>query len=408
MTFNFMNEGGMIDSGMDVDPQSGNEIPPGSLDQEVSDDVDAKLSEGEYVLPANVVQFYGLEKIESWVNKAEEKLAEMDQAGRIGGEPVDGPAEDDLPFSTEELAYSDDGIPAEKAFNEGGFVPSQWGFGGVGPGTGNITTRKYIGEDGSVRNFTFINGDPIQFIPEGFTPYEEGQETPTRSVSPGSASVDKDWGSQQEDDSPEVAARKRKPYTPEEWEMSDFEKYVERQNDGVEKGIGGAVGMASPVVGAAMNLGTRLTDRRAVNELDRRIADDTIAPEERERYSNLRRSLGDDSRDRSDRGGLLGGGLLDKAVDSAIDFVSGSGKSTRPTGDDSRDRTPTSSPRPTARPTQSGSSVTKPRPTKPVTSSPRPTPRPTTSSPRPRARPSGSARGEQAYYKKGGYVKRRK
>ena len=41
---------------MNIDPVSGNEIPLGSEAENVRDDVDAKLSEGEYVVPADVVK----------------------------------------------------------------------------------------------------------------------------------------------------------------------------------------------------------------------------------------------------------------------------------------------------------------------------------------------------------------
>ena len=42
---------------VDVDPVSGNEVPPGSLPEEVRDDIPARLSEGEYVVPADVLRF---------------------------------------------------------------------------------------------------------------------------------------------------------------------------------------------------------------------------------------------------------------------------------------------------------------------------------------------------------------
>ena len=42
--------GRLDDDGMTRDPVSGNEIPPGSMANEVRDDVDAKLSDGEYVV----------------------------------------------------------------------------------------------------------------------------------------------------------------------------------------------------------------------------------------------------------------------------------------------------------------------------------------------------------------------
>ena len=81
-------EGGMKDDGMDVDPVSGNDVPPGSLAKEVRDDIPAQLSEGEYVVPADVVQYYGVKFFEDLRMEAKRGLAEMDATGRIGGEPM--------------------------------------------------------------------------------------------------------------------------------------------------------------------------------------------------------------------------------------------------------------------------------------------------------------------------------
>lgn len=52
-----------------VDPVSGNEVPPGSLPEEVRDDIDARLSEGEYVVPADVVRFFGVKFLKIYVHK---------------------------------------------------------------------------------------------------------------------------------------------------------------------------------------------------------------------------------------------------------------------------------------------------------------------------------------------------
>ena len=81
-------EGGMKDDGLDRDPVSGNEIPPGSLAKEVRDDIPAQLSEGEYVVPADVVQYYGVKFFEDLRMEAKRGLAEMEATGRIGGEPM--------------------------------------------------------------------------------------------------------------------------------------------------------------------------------------------------------------------------------------------------------------------------------------------------------------------------------
>ena len=72
-----------------VDPVSGNEVPPGSLPEEVRDDVPAMLSEGEYVVPADVLRYYGVRFFEDLRNQAKMGLGEMHQNGRIGGEPIE-------------------------------------------------------------------------------------------------------------------------------------------------------------------------------------------------------------------------------------------------------------------------------------------------------------------------------
>ena len=90
--------GGLRDDGMDMDPMSGNEVPAGSLAKEVRDDIPAQLSEGEYVVPADVVRYYGVKFFEDLRDQAKIGLTEMEANGRIGGEPVmdQGITEEDL------------------------------------------------------------------------------------------------------------------------------------------------------------------------------------------------------------------------------------------------------------------------------------------------------------------------
>jgi hypothetical protein len=88
MQMAFMQQGGIKDDGMQVDPVSGNEIPPGSMASEVRDDIPAMLSEGEYVVPADVLRYYGVNFFEGLRNKAKQGLGTMEQNGRIGGEPL--------------------------------------------------------------------------------------------------------------------------------------------------------------------------------------------------------------------------------------------------------------------------------------------------------------------------------
>ena len=84
----FQEEGGLKDDGMNKDPVSGNEVPSGSLAEEVRDDIPAQLSEGEYVVPADVVRFFGVKFFEDLRMEAKRGLAQMEKDGRIGGEPV--------------------------------------------------------------------------------------------------------------------------------------------------------------------------------------------------------------------------------------------------------------------------------------------------------------------------------
>ena len=158
--------GGLADDGMDQEPVTGNEIPPGSMAKEVRDDVPAMLSEGEYVVPADVVRYYGVKFFEDLRGEAKSGMMEMEEDGRIGGEPVnsDGtPIEMDL--SEEEMQMlqqlSGDVMPG---MAEGGSVYN------TSNGSG-FETRQYVNIDtGEIRSFQFLNGQPVGFIPQNFIP----------------------------------------------------------------------------------------------------------------------------------------------------------------------------------------------------------------------------------------------
>jgi len=103
----------------EVDPVSGNEVPLGSLPEEVRDNIDANLSEGEYVVPADVVRYYGVKFFEDLRTQAKMGFEDMAANGRIGGEPV--PAEGGLPFDISEL-QAEDMPDGPMMMNEGGDV----------------------------------------------------------------------------------------------------------------------------------------------------------------------------------------------------------------------------------------------------------------------------------------------
>ena len=87
-----MNFGKVPDNTVGVDPVSGNEIPMGSTAENVRDDIPAMLSEGEIVIPADVVNYHGVKLFEDLRAEAKLGYAEMAEDGRIGGEPI----EDDM------------------------------------------------------------------------------------------------------------------------------------------------------------------------------------------------------------------------------------------------------------------------------------------------------------------------
>lgn len=84
--------GGMMAPEFEVgyDEESGNPIPPGSLPSEVRDDIPAMLSEGEFVLPADVVRWHGLKHIMEMRAEAKMGLMSMTMEGLLHeGDPVD-------------------------------------------------------------------------------------------------------------------------------------------------------------------------------------------------------------------------------------------------------------------------------------------------------------------------------
>ncbi len=150
------NKGGLA---MNVDPVSGNEIPLGADAKNVRDDIPAKLSEGEFVIPANVVNYYGVAMFEDMIKSAEKGWEELQSEGRLGGEEPD-----DLPFDISELEYEEELENTEQPveMNTGGYVS------GFSTGDLGFLTKTYVNDKGDKRSILFIGGVPMQSIPSGF------------------------------------------------------------------------------------------------------------------------------------------------------------------------------------------------------------------------------------------------
>ena len=103
-------EGGLEQDGGTIDPVSGNDVPIGSAQEEVRDDIPAQLSEGEFVFPADVVRFIGLEKLMMMRQQAKSGLKKMEAMGQMGNSE-EATIPDDMPFDINDLEMEDDSIP---------------------------------------------------------------------------------------------------------------------------------------------------------------------------------------------------------------------------------------------------------------------------------------------------------
>lgn len=252
-----MQEGGIADDGMNVDPISGNEIPPGSMAEEVRDDIPAQLSTGEYVVPADVLRYYGVAFFEKLRDKAKKGLAEMEAGGRIGGEPIEmEEEEEELPFDISELETSGDDTDMQMAamgMAAGGIVKMQEGgiprstFNPVQfqtPGSTYFATpatppaqqseyRVYQNAQGQTLSILFVNGVPQQAIPEGYFP--QGQAPAVTPPAPQDAS-------DREDREPQQPAKSFSEYTAQDW-----------MNYRPDTGVGSTMGkIAGGVIGGAL------------------------------------------------------------------------------------------------------------------------------------------------------------
>ena len=135
-------DGGLKDEGNTVDPISGNDVPPGSTQEEVRDDIPAQLSEGEFVFPADVVRYIGLEKLMMMRQEAKQGLKAMEDMGQMGNSD-EATMPDDLPFDMTDLDIDEDEEynSDEKEMAEGGVIHAATGFAGTTTATQQLGSR---------------------------------------------------------------------------------------------------------------------------------------------------------------------------------------------------------------------------------------------------------------------------
>jgi hypothetical protein len=268
-------KGGLKDQGETVDMQSQNQVPVGSLKKEVRDDVPINISEGEFVLPADVVRYHGLEKLMNLRQDAKSGLKLMDEMGQMGNSD-EATVPDDVPFKPQKFqqgglninqpqvnqqnvvpgvttqqpgqlpkrpsvyaitppkvttptkpTYTTTGQPQYKPRTDTAATPPYSSL--VGAPFGQLPrseTRRFVNEEtGEELYIPFVNGQPIYPIPAGFKQAElikkeEEEKDPTRATVDTTRVTDTSGDdSQQEPDTPEyrvastLAKQQRNPIT---------------------------------------------------------------------------------------------------------------------------------------------------------------------------------------------------
>ena len=188
-----MQEGGIAGSDVAQEPVTGNEVPPGALPSEVRDDIPAQLSEGEYVVPADVVRFFGVRFFEDLRSQAKQGLSEMEANGRIGGTSVNSegiPMEEDEELSPEEeqmlkmaLGSTDETTGMAVGGDVEPFDRTKFTLSDSSSNTGR-ESRKYVDPTtGVTQTFQFLFGQPVTPIPSNFVPWtQELQDNATKTA----------------------------------------------------------------------------------------------------------------------------------------------------------------------------------------------------------------------------------
>ncbi len=302
----------------EVDPVSGNEVPPGSLPEEVRDDIDARLSEGEYVVPADVVRYYGVKFFEDLRTQAKSGFEDMEANGRIGGQPV--PEENSLPFDVSELQVEEEPVQ----MNEGGFLdrdaleakfPASF-MGSSGPAQ---EWKTFENEAGLTITIRFVDGKPMSVIPAGYT--EVGARSEQALEAP---STDRD---NDDNDGPPPGSTSE----PVDLSMLSADE-LEKLGDGTADAgiIEKVVGYTIPLAGTAMRIGREMKAADVNREVMSRLSSgknpdgSKMTPKDRVKLG----AVFNKTLDTDDTGsGIFGGqrnmteGLQDFSGDGKINFA---------------------------------------------------------------------------------------
>ena len=122
--------GGLNDEGGMIDEESGNEVPVGGTREGVRDDIDANVSEGEFIFPEDVTRYIGLDKLMQLRQEAKMGLKKMEAMGQMGNSD-EATMDDDMPFGMDDLIIVAGGEP-----DDDGEI--NMAVGGLATGTTNV------------------------------------------------------------------------------------------------------------------------------------------------------------------------------------------------------------------------------------------------------------------------------
>ena len=258
------NEGGLKDEGGSVDPVSGNDVPIGSTKEEVRDDIPAMVSEGEFVFPADVVRYIGLNNLMNMRQEAKMGLKKMEAMGQMGnGDEATLP--DDMPFGMADIVIVE-GSDEPKEMAQGGVIQAQTGkF--ITPmfNPSDQDNREYKNAQGESLFIPFLNGEPVYPIPAGYFPVGQAP-TETEAETPAPAEDDGGGGGDR-------GPRKNAFTEAGSWAGSPLDMYIKEAEKVSAYGnmAAGATAALNPVVGMFVFGALKNEKRKLNNTIDARI-----------------------------------------------------------------------------------------------------------------------------------------
>jgi len=313
------NEGGLRDEGGQVEPESGNKVPSGSLKEEVADDIPVMMSEGEFVFPADVVRYIGLETLMKMRQDAKQGLKMMEEMGQMGNSE-EATIPDDMPFEMADLIVVSGSKP--KKMQSGGLLDDprfKRPTGGDTPtitdedkkemedallrtGYGNVVMKRYVNADGDVKYIPFVDGEPQMEIPEGYVLDESAPKTQTNigggytdsgggGDSGGPASPAPAIGDGVTFEKPKLMVDGKEFQSIDEMDAETLVKYYEQFNSPIYRyAATGAALFFSPIVGLAISLGQSYSNKNSpngMNAVQQKLMTMNLTKEQRARVNGV-------------------------------------------------------------------------------------------------------------------------